>query len=301
MLTLNKAFENRNALYIRHLQLYGQYVPALLELYERHCPGYCAILILAFIEQDLFRILNRFKLRWCSHLASSISPIVHPRQWGPHDPKLTRIWLEPRVHSLLLSILASQVPQIRLETASSCLHYLQSGGHSVKSRKSLKPLPRSSYFTRLKMRPSLSRFRKRRHCYSSWHCLLEKQDLRSTWWGNNSKRPHDYNELLDKKGVRVPFRYFSYRSEYASNYDLWYTYQYSLLLLPIFLANSPPDSHLASIATNCIFSSFCTAYPLETREAKKSILHYVSRCRPIRALSPKGRIVVNDMNAMDVL
>jgi len=200
------------------------------------------------------------------------------------------------VHPLLAFILAPRVPQIHLETALSCLRYLQSGGHSVKSRKSLKPLLKSRYFTRLKMRPSLSRFRKRRHCHSSGRCLLDEQDLHSMWWGDHPERPQSY--FYRKPGVQVPLRFFSYWSEYASNYDLWYTYRSALQLLPLVLANTPPDSHLTSIATNRIFSSFCTAYPRETRKAKKSITRYLSRCRPIRAI--RERVVVDVMSGMNV-
>jgi len=184
--------------------------------------------------------------------------------------------------------------------ALSCLHYLQSSGHSIKSRKSLKPLHKSRYFTRLKMRPSLSRFRKRRHRHSSGRCLLDKQALHSTWWGDHSERPYDYVELADRdsEGVLVPPCFFSYRSKYMSNYDLWCTYRYALQFLPLVLANSPPDSHLTSIATSCIFSSFCTAYPQETRQAKKSITHYLSRSRPLRAI--KGRVAVTVLSGTDV-
>jgi len=164
------------------------------------------------------------------------------------------------LHPLLASILAPRVPQIHLETALSCLPYLQSGGHSVKSRKSLKPLRKSRYFTRLKMRPSLSRFRKRRHHHSSGRYLLEQRNLHSMWWGDYPERPSDYvfrkvNRDY-KHGIPVPLCVLSYRSEYASNYDLWYTYRCALQLLPLILVNAPPDSHLASIATNCIFGSF---------------------------------------------
>jgi len=205
------------------------------------------------------------------------------------------------LHPLLASILATRVPQIRLETALSCLRYLQSGGRSFKSRKSLKPLLESRYFTRLKMRPSLSRFRKRRHHHSSGRCLLAEQDFHSTWWGDyNVRRPHDYIKQVDEGGVLVPLRFFSYRSEYESNYDLWYTYRCALQLLPPILANSPPDPHLAFIAANCIFSSFCTAYPQETRRAKKSIARYLRRCRPIRAIPSSGRIVGDITSGMDV-
>jgi len=200
------------------------------------------------------------------------------------------------VHPLLASILAPRIPQIHLETALFCLRYLQSGGHSVKSRKSLKPLLKSRYFTRLKMQPSLSRFRKRRHDHSSGRCLLDEQDLHSMWWGDHPERPYD--RIRRKIGVRVPLRFFSYRSEYTSSYELWFTYRCALQLLPLVLANAPPDPHLAFIATNCIFSSFCTAYPQETRRAKKSIARYLHRCRPIRAI--RGRVIVDVLIGMDV-
>ena len=214
---------------------------------------------------------------------------------------IPKIVLKSGVHPLLASILAQRVPQIHLETALSCLFYLQSGGHSAESRKSLKPLLKSIYFTRLKTRPSLSRFRKGRHRYSSGRRLLDQQDVHSTWWGDRLERPDDFIGLpAGKVGVRVPLRFFSYRTEYASNYDLWCTYQYALQLLPFLLANLPPDSHLASIATNCIFSTFCTAYPRETRKAKKSIGQYLHRCRPIRAMPLGGDIVVDGMDRMDV-
>jgi len=195
------------------------------------------------------------------------------------------------VHPLLASILSPRVTQICQETPLSCLCYLQSGGHSVQSRKSLKPLLKSSYFTRLKMRPSLSRFRNRRHRHLSGRYLLDKEVLYSTWWSHHRRRPRDY--INGKACVLVPLRFFSYRSEYACNYDLWYTYRCALQFLPLVLANSPPDSNLASIAANCIFNSFCTAYPQETRKAKNSIARYLSRCRPIRAIL--GRIVVDLM------
>ena len=210
--------------------------------------------------------------------------------------------LQSGVHPLLESILAPRIPQIHLETALFCLRYLQSGGHSVKSRKSLKPLLKSRYFARLKMRPSLLRFRNRRHRHLNRRCLLDAQDLHSTWWGDHLERPNSYIELEDREleGVQVPVCFFSYRLEYASNYDLWYTYRSALQLLPLVLANSPPDPHLALIATNCIFSSFCTAYTQETRRAKKSIARYLSRCRPIGAMPSRGRIVVDFMSGMNV-
>ena len=209
------------------------------------------------------------------------------------------------VHPLLASILAPRIPQIHLETALFCLRYLQSGGHSFKSRKSLKPLLKSKYFTKLKMRPSLSRFRKRRHHHSSRRCLLDEQDLHSMWWDDYPKRPCDSYRIRNvgrdyRHGIRVPLHFFSYQSEYVSNYDLWFTYRCALQLLPLIFANSPPDSHLAFIATNSIFSSFCTAYPQETRKAKKSITRYLRRCQPIRAMPLTGRIAVDVMNRMDV-
>ena len=252
------------------------------------------------MEQDISRFLDRFKISQCNELALAISPIVHPRRWDRDHPELTRIWLEPGVHPLLASVLAPRVPQIHLETAISCLRYLQSGGHSIKSRKSLKPLLKSSHFTRLKMRSSLSHLRKRRRHHSGGRYFLDWEDLHSTWWGNQRQRPMDYIEWLDKFGVRVPLRFFSYRSQYTSNYDLWYTYRYALQLLPIVLAKSPPDSHLAYMAADCVFNSFCTAYPQETRKAKKSITNYLSRCRPIRAMPSRKIVVVDDRDGMDV-
>jgi len=229
-----------------------------------------------------------------------LAPIVHPQRY--HDLNdlvffsISGSVRELGVHLLLASILAPQVPQIHLETALSCLRYLQSGGHSVKSRKSLKSLLKSRYFTRLKMRPSLSRFRNRRHRHLSRRCLLDVQDLHSTWWGDHWERP--YNSIYGKSGVLVPLCFFSYRLKYASNYDLWRTYRYALQLLPLVLANAPPDSHLRFIARNCIFSTFCTTHPQETRKAKKSITQYLSRCRPIRAI--RERVAVDVMSGMNV-
>jgi len=282
-------------LYRFHLGLYEQYVPPLLHLYERHCPGFCAILALNYKGQGLRRLPTGFW--WRNPLV--LAPIVHPQRWNLDDPELTGIWLPKSVvHPLLASILAPRVPQIHLETALSCLRYLQSGGHSVKSRKSLKPLLKSKYFTRLKMWPSRSCFRKRQHYHSHGRCLLDKQDLHSIWWGDRPERPYDNIYPLSKRHMLVPFCSFSYRLEYVSNYDLWYTYRYALLILPLVLANSPSDSHLASIATNCTFSTFCTVYPRETRKAKKSITRYLSRCRPTRAI--RERVVVDVMSGMNV-
>ena len=283
-------------LYSHHLGLYEQYVPPLLQLYEQHCPGFCARLALGYKGRGLDR--SSTGISWDGPFA--LVPIVHPQRWDPDDPQLTGINVQSGVHPLLESILAPRIPQIHLETALFCLRYLQSGGHSVKSRKSLKPLLKSRYFTRLKMRPSLSRFRKRRQRHSSGRCLLDVQDLHSTWWGEHRERPYSYIDLEDRElvGVQVLLCFFSYRTEYASNYDLWYTYRCALQLLPLVLANAPPDSHLASIATNCTFSTFCTAYPRETRKAKKSIARYLSRCRPMRAI--RERVVVDVMSGMNV-
>jgi len=228
-----------------------------------------------------------------------ISPIVHPRRWDLDGPKLASLPLQrSKAHPLLVSILAPQVPRICQETASFSLRYLESGGHSFKTRKSLQPLLKSSYFTRLKMRPWLSHFPNRRHRHSSGHCLLGEGDLRSEWWGDYPHRPND--RILNGNKVRVPLRSFSCKSEYASNYELWCTYRYALLLLPILLANAPPDSQLASIAANCIFNSFCTVYPRETRKAKRSIAHYLSRCQPIKAMPSATRSAMHRINAMDV-
>jgi len=259
----------------------------MLQLYERDCPGFCAILALASYKgQDPNHLST--EIWWENPLV--LAPISHPQRY--HDVydligiSIPKIELEWGVRPLLASILAPRVPQLHLETALSCLRYLQSGGHSVKSRKSLKPLLKSSYFKRLKMQPSLSRFRRRQHHHSTGHYFLDIEDLYSTWWDDCPERPRDCFDPhgMELEGVRVPVCSFSYRSEYASNYDLWYTYRCALRLLPVLLVNLPPDSNLASIATNCIFSSFCTAYPLETRKVKESITRYLSRCRPIRAM-----------------
>jgi len=271
----------------------------LLQLHERHCPGFCARLALCY--KGLFLDRSSTDILWGVPLV--LAPIVHPQRWDPDDPELTQInVLQLGVHPLLASILAPRAPQIHLETASSCLRYLQSGGHSVKSRKSLKPLLKSRYFTGLKIRPSLSHFRNRLHHHSSRRCLLDTQDLHSMWWGDHPKRPSDGYTIRNvsrdyKHGIRAPLHFFSYRSEYASNYDLWFTYRCALQLLPLVLANAPPDSHLASIATSCIFNPFCTAYPQETRRAKKSITQYLSRCRPIRAI--REGVVMDGMDGMD--
>jgi len=293
-------------LHSRHLRLYEQYFTALLELYERHCPGFCAILALVSVEQDSYRLLkSSIGIAYHSELwCVAISPIVHPQRRDVGDPKLTEIIIIPAavwdsgVHPLLASMLAPCVPQICLETNLSFLRYLHSGGHSGETRRALKPLLKSSHFTRLKMRPWLARFRKRQLRHLRGHYLLSKGRLHSAWWGDHRLRPN--GGIKDRESIRVPLRFFSYQLEYASNYDLWYTYRYALQLLPSLLANTPPDSQLASTATDCIFNSFCTAYPRETRKARKSIEQYLFRCRPIRAMPLGGRIVVNSRNTMDV-
>jgi len=283
-------------LYSRHLGLYEQYVTSLLQLYEQHCPGFRALLILLSIREQGLHPLLRWSEGLCKTVESlAIAPIVHPQRWDLDDPELALIWLEPRVHPLLAYVLAPQVPQICLETALSCLRYLQSGGHSVKTRKWSKPLLKSRYFMRLKTRPSLSRFRNRQHRRSNGHCLLDKGHLNSEWWVDRHQRPSDYLDY-----IRGPFRFFRYWPRYTFNYDLWFTYRYALQLLPFFLANSPPDSRLASIATNSIFSSFCTAYPQETRKAKKSIAQYLSQYRPIRTIPSGTRSAADGISGMDV-
>jgi len=249
-------------------------------------------------EQDLLRLLNDSRF-WYDDSALSISPIIHPQRWDLDDSELESISVQSDLHPLLASILAPRFPKICLETAVSCLHYLHCGGHSVRTRKSLKSLLKSSYFTRLKMRPCLSRFRKRKHRRSSGRCLLNKQYLRSEWWGNCPHRPYDRIVGMVYK-IRVSVRCFTYRLKYASNYDLWCTYRYALQLLPLFLANAPPDPQLASTAADCIFNSFCTAYPQETRKTKKSITRYLSRCRPTIAMPSDGRISV-DSSMKDVV
>jgi len=255
------------------------------------------------VGHEFYRLLNSSTGFWDDDdlPCLTISPIVHPRRWDLDDPELTRIYiplevLESGVHPLLAFILAPRVPQICLETTLFFLRYLQSGGHSVKTRKSLRPLLKSRYFTRLKMLPLLSRIRKRQHP-SNGHCLLRKEHLCSAWWASRPERPINY-----KNRIRVPFRFFSYRSEYASNYDIWCTYRHALRLLPFFLANAPPDFQLASIASDCIFNSFCTAHPRETRKAKKSITQYLSRRRPIGAIPSATRSDsgVHGINTMDV-
>ena len=285
-----KAFQSKNVLYSRHLRLYKQYVEKLLRLYERHYPGCCALLALVSMDQD-YHCLLKSSIGFGYHRELrylALSPIVHPQRWDPDGPALTEIVipfgvLESGVYPLLASILSPRVPQICLETATFCLRYLQSGCHSGKTRKSLKPLLKPSYFMRLKMRPFLSRFRKRRHLRSDRHCFLGEERLCSVWWGNHQLRPNNsYTVNRGRKdGMRVSLWFFSYRFEYACNYDLWYTYRHAVRLLPFFLSNATPNSRLASIASNCIFNSFCTAYPQDTRKAKKSIKRYLSRCRSI--------------------
>jgi len=277
-------------LYSRHLELYEQYLTALLQLYERHCPCFCARLALASMEQDFDHLINS-SIGTQHGVSLAILPIVHPRQ-RDDLAELIEIHIPwSSVHPLLGSILAPRVPQICLETTLSFLRYLRSDGHSVKTRKSLKPLLKSSYFTRLKMRPWLSRVRKRQHHHSNGHKLLGGARLRSAWWGNYPFRP--YND-------HIPLCFFSYRSEYVTNYDLCYTYRYALRLLPIFLAKAPPDSQLASIAADCTFNLFCTAYPRDTRKARGSIKQYLSRCRSIRTMLSMEKSAVHGMNTMNV-
>ena len=250
------------------------------------------------VKQDLLHLFNWSDEFFYEQGALAISPVVHPRRRDADGLKLTQIPLSLQLVNVLVPTLAPWIPRMCQQTALSSLCFLQSGGHSFRTRKSLKPLLKSIYFTRLKMRPWLSNFRKRRCGYSSWRCLLDERDLRSTWWGDHLLRSKDYIGV--KVGVRVPLRFFRYRSEYAHNYDLWHTYRFALLLLPIFLAGAPPDSQLSSIAAECIFNSFSTAHSRETRKAKKSIAQYLSRCRHLRDVSSGLGSAVDGTNPMDV-
>jgi len=134
------------------------------------------------MEQDLRRPWSE---EFCYDGASlTMSRIVHPWRWGSDDPELIRIFipcqvLDSGLHPLLAAILAPRGPQICKETALFFLRYLQSGGHSVKTQKSIKPLLKARYFNRLKMRPWLSRFRKRRHRHSSGRSALLTGQTRS--------------------------------------------------------------------------------------------------------------------------
>jgi len=292
-----KALRNRDALYRHHLRLYEQYVAALLQLYERHCPGVPTVLALVCMGEDLYHLLGSQPEDWPGELCFTLCPIVHPQRWDPDGPKLTQITmpytlLDSGVHPLLSSILAPWVPRICLETTLSFLRYLQSGGHPVKTRNSLKPLVKASYFKGLKMRPWLSRLRRRRYCRLSGDRMLGKRGLRSTWWGNSPLRPENDDS--------TPLRFFTHRTECASNYDLWYTYRYALQLLPTFLAKAPVDPQIALVAATHVFNLFCTAHPRETRKAKKAIAGYLSRRRPIKAVPRFTVGVGHGMGNMDV-
>jgi len=293
-----KAFENRIALYDHHLGLYERYLKALLELSERHCPGVSALLALLCMGQDLYRLLNWHNWSFLDGSCFSMSPIFHPQPWDPDGPELTNIYvldllLPAGIHPIQRSILNSWVPKICLETVLSFLRYLRYGGHSFQTRKSLKPLVKSSYFKRLKVQPWLSCVRKRRQRRFGGVCVLGKQHLR-VWWDDTLVQFCPYLRGTNSASLR----FFSYRTKYATNYDLWYTYRHALQLLPIFLAKAPPDSQLAARASNCIFNSFCTAYPQDTRKAKKALKHYLSRCRPIKML-PIRTVVVHDGMCVD--
>jgi len=209
-----KTFENRNALYDRHLGLYEQYVTGVLQLYEQRSPGFCAIFALIYKGRNLHRLYT--EIWWRQPFV--LGPIIHPKR---HSDDPTMIFLEPSVlnsgvHPLLASILTPRAPKMHLETALSCLRYLQSGGHSFKTRKSRKPLLQSSHFMKLKMRPSLSHFRNRRHRHSSRRCFLHSEDLCSIWWRNHPNRPEEY--IHGRFCMFVSLSFFSYRKEYRSTY-----------------------------------------------------------------------------------
>jgi len=147
------------------------------------------------MKHDLRRLLNWPEEFWDWRLSLVISPIVHPQRWHPDNFELVKLPLSLTVHPLLAPILTARVPKTCRETTMFCLRYLQSGGHSVKTRNSLKPLLKSGYFT------SLLRFRTRPRRHPSRRCLLVYQDLRSMWWGDHPERPISYIRRLDKFGV----------------------------------------------------------------------------------------------------
>jgi len=226
-------------------------------------------------------------------------PICYPQleseEWDLGGPdadgiRMVQGLLFSGLHPILASILDPWVPKICCETALSCLRYFCFGGHSIKTRKSLDPLWKAGYFRRLKIRPWRSRVQRR---LGSRHIRLHErrvcyQDL-YVWWdrhmvlhrvAKNCPEGHIGNGSTNQ---RVPTRFFCYRTEYANNYDLWYTYPYALKNLPLFLAKAPPDLQLATCAAECVFNSFYTAYPQETRKAKKAMTRHLSQCQPIES------------------
>jgi len=276
----------------------------MLLICERHCPGVSALLSLFHMDQDLYRLFD-----WnesYTNYSFTMAPIVHPRRLGP-DESLTNIpiyalFLPSGLHPTLASLLVPQVPKICTEVALSCLRYLRSGGHSADSRKSLKPLFKSTYFKKLKLGPWLSRVRRIQHHHVVGHYVGIKQDLRVSW-DNNLVEEFFKGEVLASGLVKrhVPYHFFDYRTKYASNYDLWYTYRFALQTLSIFLEKASPDSQLTTLAADCVFNSFCTAYPRETRKARKAIARYRSRCRLLKELQLRTEVVGDGINGpMDV-
>ena len=295
-------------LYDHHLKLYESYLKGLIPLYERHCPGFSALLALICMGHDLIRLFNWREDSWDDGSCFTMTPILRPQRWDPKSPTLTSFsllhtLLRSGVHSILESTISPLLPRICRETSLSLLRYLRSGGHSnlKKTRKSLKSLVKLSYFKRLKIHPWLSRIRKklpRSSLPDSDSVWVEKQGLHG-WFHDNlsSLRSRSFRRFLTTK--EVPCRSFNYRTEYASNYDLWYTYRYALKTLPLFLAEASTDRELAAYAADCVFNSFCTAHHKETRNAKKAIARYVARCPPPRT---RSRAIKDglDVNRMDV-
>ena len=296
----------RHSIYWHHLTLYEEYVHGLIVLYERHCPGFSALLALIVMGHDLSRLLNWREDSWDDGSCFTLTPILHPQQLDAQSPTLIsfamlHILLRSGDHSILGSAMGRIFSRIRRETIFSLLRYLQSGGHSnLKTRTSLKALLKPSYFKRLKLQPWLSRIRKRygRSSISGDSIWVEQQHLHG-WFHDNipSLQSHSFRRILETK--EVPGRSFNYRREYATNYDLWYTYRYALKILPLFLAQMLTNRELAAYAADCVFNSFCTAHPKETRNAKKAIARYVARCPPPRT---RSRAIKDgmDVNRMDV-
>ena len=198
-------------------------------------------------------------------MVCQLLPICHPQleseEWDSDGPdangiRMVQGLLFSGLHPILASILDPWVPNTCCETALSCLRYLCFGGHSIKTRKSLDPLWKAGYFRRLKIRPWRSRVQRHlgSRLYERWVCY---QDL-YVWWdrhmvlhrvAKNCPEGHIGNGSTNQK---VPTRFFRYRTEYANNYDLWYTYPYALKNLPLFLAKALPDLQLATCAAECV-------------------------------------------------
>ena len=157
-------------------------------------------------------------------------------------------------------------------------------------------------FQKLKLGPWLSRVRRIQHHHVVGHYVGIKQDLRVSW-DNNLVEEFFKGEVLASGLVKrhVPYHFFDYQTKYASNYDLWYTYRFALQTLSIFLEKASPDSQLTTLAADCIFNSFCTAYSRETRKARTAIARYRSRCRLLKELPLRTEVVGDGTNGpMDV-